>query len=100
MSWIQTAKVGQRVVCINDDWRGGNGTVNRPKKNDILTIRRIYCYNGAVGFVFKELINPPVHAVVGFVEQMFMATQFKPLNESRLDIFRAMMMEKPQHANA
>lgn len=106
MSWIQTAKVGQRVVCINDRWGGPDVRLLQaegyifPKKHNIYTIREIRPDSKNIGLLFEEIPNSVVHTVGGILEVGFIADRFKPLDESRLDIFRAMLVEKPQHADA
>lgn len=108
MSWIQTAKVGQRVVCIRDVGLLNKEHVKRLieiggdviVKYDIYTIREIRSDDSEVVFLLKELKNPVVYTLKGYLEQAFSANYFKPLDESRLDIFRAMLVEKPQHADA
>lgn len=106
MSWVRNAFVGQRVVCIDDSFLSSVDTYLKkigyvnPKKYDILTIREIRSDAKAIGILFKEIRNPAVSTTGGFIEVAFRSERFKPLDESRLDVFRAMLVEKPQHADA
>lgn len=58
MSWVERAKVGDRVVCLGCDWtmniRHGFSV---PAKNSIYTIRDIVMIDGSVCLRFCEIIN-------------------------------------------
>lgn len=101
MSWVRNAFVGQRVICVdtinfhvrvkNDSQKNLNGL----KTGEIYTVREVYICPvwGIESIRINEIVRPFDHIGYG-------AFRFKPLDESRLDVFRAMLVEKPQHADA
>lgn len=101
--WPRDAYVGQHVVCVDDDWGGyADQAVTMgcrlPEKPRVYTIRQIAeCIDG-VGFRLIEIVNPKV-ARYGKEEPTFCASQFKPLDESRLDVFRRMLKDAPKSKN-
>lgn len=96
--WPRDAYVGQRVVCVSDDWgpyaaRSEQRGTKLPSVNRVYTIRAIELVGGEIGLYFVELINPKI--AMNGTEQCFIAANFKPVDESRLDVFREMLKNVP-----
>jgi hypothetical protein len=98
--------VGQKVVCINDDYEHPNWKYipNRPKKGDIYTIRGIvdFCYKSSresppltrEALYLYEVVNQSLPFGGGpDREYAFESGRFKPLLEKKTDIsiFTAML---------
>lgn len=100
--WPRDAYVGQRVVCIDSDWGPYEATATKlgcklPTENTVYTIREIVAVLTDVGIRLEEIVNPKV-SEYGRYEPFFNAEQFKPVDESRLDVFRELL--EPVHADA
>lgn len=93
------ARVGMKVVCINDAYPKIECTPNLPKKDSIYVIRSIvddptseaalrYLLFGEsiIGFLLREITNP-VCACIG-QERAFHSASFRPVieDESKTDI--------------
>lgn len=83
--------VGQRVVCINDD--GDWGSAARPEKSRIYTIREIFTWVGRVGLRFEEIVNPV--AAIWNIEFGYDHVYFRPVKETNIDVFTAMLNKTP-----
>lgn len=86
-------RIGQRVVCIHhyqDD-----GDIN-PSKGGVYTIREVELHEPThiYGLLFEEITNHKRLFLNGWHEQNFSEIRFKPLDEKRIDIFRAMLKNK------
>lgn len=89
-----TFHVGQRVVCVEAHW--WPNCAQPPVKGRVYTVRNIPLDppTNTLGLRFEELFNPHVDALGG--EWGFKAHYFRPLDERRLDVFRAMLAPKPK----
>ena len=100
-------KVGQCVVCVDDEKRDSDDRDQMlfPQwivKGQVYTIRDIYADDGGVGLRLEEIINP-LHPLlydsVGRVfvneEPDFDGIRFRPVNEARLEVFRALLNPMP-----
>lgn len=74
--------VGQKVVCITDEWRCPPNE-NIPRKDCIYTIREIMANDKRVGLRLKEIINQPRAWIDadGLEEGAFCASYFRPLQD-------------------
>ena len=84
MSWIERAKVGDKVVCVDDDWTHPNWKFvpNRPVKNNIYTIREIFSYAGIVMLRLNEMSNPSHEWFHGLYETGFDINRFRPAKDT------------------
>ena len=87
MSWIQTAKVGDRVVCLRDDYITHDGRLckdvyNVPAIGRVYTIRTIEVYVYGVYLRFVEVNND----LVGGYEPDFHWAGFRPVQPRVTDI--------------
>jgi|GEM_PF-5587989 len=107
MSW--EFKPGMRVVCIHpyDSPRevgiAVRYGVRTPRKGVVYTIREVLLpeklpeiSNTVLPLRLIEIVNPPVRFVNGVLEPAFPSTRFRPLDESRLDVFRDLLVDVPK----
>lgn len=56
--WPQNAYVGQKIVCVAEDWQdpdtGADCDVSAPKLREVVTILRIYRFRGHPCFIVCE----------------------------------------------
>lgn len=79
MSWIQRAKVGDKIVCINGNgWCNDNGKEYvGPNANDVCEISKIHIYqDGDVGFQLEEFD----------VRGAYQADHFQPVRDTTLQV--------------
>jgi hypothetical protein len=100
-TWPQNAYVGQRVVCITDDWEQAESYpswgIIPPTKSTVYTIRSIASHGTRIGLYLKELVNPVIMTSHGMNEVCFIARNFKPVDESKLDQFRKHLIGVPSY---
>jgi hypothetical protein len=82
--------IGQKVVCVNDNWSypETEGELY-PRKDVIYTIRNIEQGLSLPQYVFlrfNELKNPVKQFKVRKCEVSFVETNFRPLEENKTDI--------------
>jgi len=87
--------VGQKVVCIHDGpWKNSAGTtpdgVSFPELKMVYHVRAIR--QGGKGLWLQELRN----LVLFYEEPSFMVEFFRPVVETDISIFRAMLVTPPQ----
>lgn len=76
-------KVGQKVVCIDDDWNHLSymPTQNMPNKGEIYTVREIEIFGNDVGIRLCEVVNKPWRSPDGLLmEQAFDIDAFRPID--------------------
>lgn len=85
-------KVGQRVVCIRDDWHNGGEEglrfIGLPKEGRIYTVRRNYIAPwGSIRYTIQlfEIINIESQWRDEYGEPRFDATAFRPLEETEVE---------------
>ena len=100
MNW----HVGQRVVCIRDDYKvicptqiAGGGVL---RAGHVYTIRGFNLAEGVVGtgcgFYLEEIVNPLCQYSDGVWREMsFDQCGFRPIKETDISIFTAMLNEVP-----
>ncbi len=86
---------GQRVVCIDDDWRFLMANVECPKKNSIYTVARV-TFNETVQLPYitvREINSDRVETFLGLANIFWLATNFRLLDDKKTDIaiFTAML---------
>lgn len=83
MSWIKTAKVGDKVQCLYGAWKieeMERGLISVPQANSIYTIRTIDPgEDGGIYLRFMEIINPELNYLECLSEVRFTAEKFRPL---------------------
>lgn len=71
MAWWKTAKVGDKVVCVDDNWKEPNmGSIN-PVKGSVYIIDEILPFALAIGGVILSL--------EGFSRNYYCAAYFRPV---------------------
>lgn len=87
-------RVGQKVVCINDDWEELDGPeVVYPRKDAIYTVREVDAAPDETFLAFRELVNPPQDYNEGYLECHFAAINFRPIVERKTDTGFAILEE-------
>lgn len=105
MSW--DFKPGMRVVCIDDQFDDFTITValkygvTLAKKGVVYTLRAVfiddhYCAPANLRILLEEIRNPDLPFIDGDAEADFPAKRFRPLDESRLDVFRNLLVGLPK----
>jgi hypothetical protein len=102
MSW--EFKPGVRVVCVFDDWPPGFKEQEQlrhgsafPVKGRVYTLRDVVISEDTRELLVRlvEIVNPPVVILwdgsIG--EPLWGAFRFRPLDESRLDVFRNLLVD-------
>lgn len=98
-------RVGQKVVCVNDVFkRPKRPNVIRPIKGTIYHIRnfdynRPFCED-PIGVRLIEIINPILSYNCGMDETSFPCWRFKPVRETDISIFTAMLNPVTNKENA
>jgi len=99
---------GQHVICINDDWSGDGfdlselAGIDLPKKGLVYTVEHTEPPLTGVQFIvyLEEFSLPEVTISTedGEISGIpgFGADHFRPLDETRLDIFRAHLAPSPK----
>jgi hypothetical protein len=91
-TWPVNAQVGQRVVCIYQ--LQDEAVKYMPEKGKVYTIREIVHRQSVwggfkVGFLLKEIVNPVQRTIINdIVEVAFIYTAFRPVDETKIDVFR------------
>lgn len=81
-----TFRIGQKVVCIRDDWRTVLGEV-RPVKGCVYTIRSLSVdERGDLFLRLHEIINQPHRYAERSGECEFWSIAFRPVVERKTDI--------------
>lgn len=81
-------RVGQKVVCINDEWNAFHAGiaismgVRLPIAGQVYTLRGIEVRGERTDLYLAEIVNPVIeYADVGFAEQGFHYLRFRPVVE-------------------
>jgi len=88
--------IGRPIVCVDDSDPQGHGLLygeKMPVKGRVYTIRYIDT-NGPISFLLNEIYNDPTRWADEYGETLFFANRFRPLDESRIDQFRAHLNPK------
>lgn len=82
-----TFRVGQKVVCVRDDWvnRGKYGLLV-PDKGNVYTIRGFQYHGEFIGLFFFEIKNEIGNWEGCIVEPSFGIRYFRPVDEKKTDI--------------
>jgi hypothetical protein len=101
-----TFRVGQRVVCVDDDFPEeyfyGDGTPNLPYSGGVYTVRDLcmWSFNGDThpGIYLEEVVNPERRWIrpIAIAEHPFWAGRFRPVKETDISIFTAMLAPTPK----
>lgn len=105
-TWPQNAFVGQRVVCIVDDWNSDQSrrlieahpTFKFAKKGIVYTIREVVpnITRDGLGLRLVEIVNPTLGTSVGPFEPTFQIEAFRPVDETKIDVFRRIAANPPK----
>lgn len=90
--------VGQKVVCVNDNWYLADMYVDRlPKNGEILTIRSIQVGAVCDGIFlrFEEIRNPPRKFQEFFAEIEFDSISFRPVVSKGMETLMSLLHKKP-----
>lgn len=100
MGWPQNAYVGQKVVCVNVGEELGKWDCiydeEKPKLNELYTIREVVIYKGCVGFRLTEIVNKAGwygNPIPFKAEQIFDYWRFRPVQstEKGMEILRGLL---------
>ena len=89
-------RVGQKVVCIDDDWGPAPEVQHWPKKGDVYTVRSIAVGRSNKIFIrLHEVVNPKTDE---HHEAEFWAECFRPAVERKTDIsvFQRLLQPKTE----
>lgn len=81
--------VGQRVVCVDDNWTNFDWcqhTPNKPTKGAVYTIRKLYYPPEGLACLLQEIVNPMRQWSLAFGEGGFMCRRFRHVVEKKTDI--------------
>lgn len=90
--WVKTAKVGDRVVCVDDQFPGNSfyAQTNTPAKGQTYTIRGIFPVfhedKEHICLRLMEIVNPERDYEIGVVEPGFLVRRFRPVEPRKTDI--------------
>lgn len=89
--------VGQLVVCVDDKPKGGYPDEPWPVVGRIYTVRALRWsdWYSAEQVLLVEIVCSPRLYNDGTYEAGYNATRFRPLDESRLTVFRQMLVSPP-----
>lgn len=96
-------RIGQQVVCIDDkDWRnpgliGSPAAPTTPVKGLVYTVRG---FSPSDAVYLEEIVCAPYPWNWGIGEGGWLRRRFRPVKETSIDIFTAMLAPKPQHVEA
>lgn len=93
--------VGQHVVCVDDvGWVSSEYHPVLPKKGFVYVVSEtiISPFNGALGLCFVG-IPTGIHPTCG-LPCAFRSERFRPLSESRLDVFRQLLVSPKERVGA
>ena len=84
-------RVGQLVVCVDDSLLGDCLTT-KVVRGAVYTIRAFETHHGIAGVLLCEIVNlkSPYGGEYGYL-----ARRFRPIVDSRLDVFREMLVRPP-----
>ena len=76
--------IGQKVVCIREDWINTDLIPHLAKKGGVYTVRHKYPAYGTTYLLLAEIVNP----IPSFLAQepAFIAIHFRPVTERKTDI--------------
>lgn len=91
---------GQRVVCVDAAPTREGRVLNALTKGTVYTVRWAGMHdsplNGRIYGIRLEEIHRGVCPVHGRVDTPYNSRRFRPLDESRLDVFRAHLVTPPK----
>lgn len=95
------------VVCIDDNRldRYDKWGINHPVRGTVYTVRGTCIawagsHQGEQHIHVEELVNTPCQCKEGFGEPWWLHSRFRPLADSRLDVFRSLLTDVPHDDNA
>lgn len=96
MSWVNTAKVGDKVTPLIEQgcWNAMRGEAV-PVFGVVYTIRKIMQEPDGIYLWLVEIVNAPKHYPDGFMEVAFYALDFRPVETRPTDICVFTSMLKP-----
>jgi hypothetical protein len=76
-------RIGQKVVCVKDNWKNAFPEETMPRRRQVLTVRTV----SDDGFLrFVEIVNPVLHYGEGEFECEFDRKKFRRIVEKKTDI--------------
>lgn len=89
--------VGQRVVCIDDDWDHDDDCKNYPVKGCVYTIRGFGDSPDPGESIFlEEIVNPPYdYPQWGRWEPSFLIERFRPVKNTSIEVFQSLLAPTP-----
>ena len=87
MSWIERAKVGDKVTLIRPaEQIGGNGDELLPVYGEVYTVRAVLLWQGIVCLHLSEIKNDVRRYRDGEYEGFFSADRFKPVKSTDIQV--------------
>ncbi|MGA0595647.1 hypothetical protein [Enterovirga sp. CN4-39] len=93
--------VGQKVVCVDGDFprweavRANYEPVEIPRAGVTYTVRELFDHDGAVYLRLDEIRNPLLRLRTGLLEPAFGQRRFRPVVQTDISIFQAMLTKYP-----
>lgn len=93
-----TFHIGQKVVCVDGKTHFGHGTEITPTKGTVYTVRSVFLcgFHGTTKIRLNEIHNEPMRYMTGVEECGFGAYRFRPVRETDISIFKAMLVTPPK----
>lgn len=100
MSAPSWAVPGAKVVCVRDNWTGGQflSTRNLPKLRCVYTVRETRWVEGfGLLLMLAEIVNPPFAFREGLIEPGFATSFFRPARtiEDDVSLFKHLLNTQP-----
>lgn len=89
-------KVGDRVICIKDDWQKAFRNEVLPQKDKVYTIRELTLYDGVAGVRLEEIRNEVKQYTNHSGECAFNRVGFVPIKDNFKPIKFKKVVEKEQ----
>jgi hypothetical protein len=90
-----TFHVGQMVVCLKRGQWNSCPLEAAPVYGVVYTVRGLPLIRNVVLLLLEEIVNEPQDYDEGFIECGFHYTQFRPVKETSIDIFRKIVADLP-----
>lgn len=85
MSWIERAKVGQKIICVDTVSRIVTGRIGTLTLGAVYSIRWIGIYRGAICVRLNEIVRP-CGLDVGLEDTPYYADRFRPVRDTTLQV--------------
>lgn len=90
--------VGQLVICVDDVFPAevAYGDETMVSRGHTYTVREAFLeYEGTHTITVAEIVNTPREYSDGLVEFHFAVTRFRPIDDSKIEVFRKALKDVP-----